>query len=309
VLTFLTGFARGFLGITAFIVNTIFWAVPIYIVSLFKLTIPFKMVRIACDTLINKLSYTWMYCNNLFIDLLKKVEYNVQGIEELEIDQWYLVMANHQSWVDIIVLQKIFHNRIPFVKYFLKRELIWVPILGLAWWAMDYPFMKRYSAEFIKKNPHLKGKDLEMTRRYCEKFKDKPTSIINFVEGTRFTSEKKEIQKSPYRYLLKPKSGGISFVLSAMGEYIQKIIDVTIVYPDGAESLWRFLCSSRTRIHVHINVFPIDPGLIGDYFNDEAFRDNFQIWMNNLWSKKDMRIEEILLQSKCGNGSVPMHEI
>lgn len=239
-----------------------------------------------------------MYCNNLFIDLLKKVEYKVQGIETLAIDEWYLVMANHQSWVDIIVLQKIFHNRIPFVKYFLKRELIWVPILGLAWWAMDYPFMKRYSAEFIKKYPHLKGKDLEMTRRYCEKFKDKPTSIINFVEGTRFTNEKHKRQNSPYRHLLKPKSGGISFVLSAMGEYINKIIDVTIVYPDGAESLWSFLCSSRTQIHVQINVFPIDQGIIGDYFNDEAFRDNFQKWINNLWSKKDMRIEEILLQSE-----------
>jgi len=307
VLTHLTGFTRGLLGITAFIVNTIFWAVPIYIVSLFKLTIPFKTIRIICDTLINKLSYTWMYCNNLFIDLLKKVEYKVQGIEALEIDQWYLVMANHQSWVDIIVLQKIFHNRIPFVKYFLKRELIWVPILGLAWWAMDYPFMKRYSAEFIKKNPHLQGKDLEMTRRYCEKFKDKPTSIINFVEGTRFTSEKQKRQNSPYRLLLKPKSGGISFVLSAMGEYINKIIDVTIVYTDGAESLWRFLCSSRTRIHVCVNVFPIDPGLIGDYFNDETFRDHFQNWINNLWSQKDMRIEEILLESERGKGSFALN--
>ncbi len=301
MLTFLTGFARGLFGITAFIVNTIFWAVPIYIISLFKLTIPFKMVRTTFDTLINKLSYTWMYCNNLFIDLLKKVEYKVQGIEELELDQWYLVMANHQSWVDIIVLQKIFHNRIPFVKYFLKRELIWVPILGLAWWAMDYPFMKRYSADFIKKNPHLKGKDLEMTRRYCEKFKDKPTSIINFVEGTRFTSEKQCKQNSPFRHLLKPKSGGIAFVLSAMGEYIQKIIDVTIVYPDGAETLWEFLSSARTRIFVHINIFPIDSELIGDYFNDDAFRQNFQNWLNRLWTEKDMKMEAFLSHTKSDN--------
>lgn len=297
MLTLLPGFAKGFLGISTFIVNTIFWAIPIYIISLFKFTIPFKITRTACDTLINKLSYSWMYCNNLFIDFLKKVEYKVTGLEELEMEEWYLGMANHQSWVDIIVLQKIFHDRIPFVKYFLKRQLIWVPILGLAWWAMDFPFMKRYSAEFIKKNPHMKGKDLEMTRRYCKKFKDKPTSIINFVEGTRFTKEKQKRQNSPYRHLLKPKSGGIAFVISAMGNYIHKIIDVTIVYPYGAESLWEFLCSRHTYINVHINVFPIQPEHIGDYFNDEKFREKFQEWLNNLWSKKDMKIEEILLKS------------
>ncbi len=262
MLTFLPGPLRGLLGLTALFLNTLFWGVPVYVVSFFKLILPFRRPRSLCDTLLNRLSYTWMYCNNLFIDLLKKAEYEVEGLEKLDLREWYLVIANHQSLVDIIVLQKIFHNRIPFLKYFLKRELIWVPILGLAWWALDYPFMKRYSGEFLKKHPHLKGKDIEMTRRSCEKFKDKPASLMNFVEGTRFTPEKKRRQDSPYRHLLKPRSGGIAFVLSAMGEYMRKVIDVTILYPDGAEGIWDFLCSRRTRIRVHISVFPIEPRLL-----------------------------------------------
>jgi len=294
VLTFLPGPARGFFGILALVVNTLFWAVPVYIVSLFKLAIPLKRARTAFDVILNRLAYTWMYCNNLFIAVLKKAEYEIHGLEGLNMNEWYLVMANHQSWVDIIVLQKIFHNRIPFLKYFLKKELFWIPILGLAWWALDYPFMKRYSGEFLEKNPHLKGKDIEMTRRSCEKFKDKPASIMNFVEGTRFTKEKHRRQNSPFKHLLKPRSGGIAFVLSAMGDYIRKVIDVAIVYPDGAEGIWGFLCSCRTRIHVHVDVFPIDPWLRGDYFEDEAFKGRFQGWLNGLWRKKNRRIEEIL---------------
>jgi hypothetical protein len=46
---------------------------------------------------------------------------------------------------------------------------------------------------------------------------------MNFVEGTRFTNDKHKQQSSPYNHLLRPKSGGIAFVLAAMGDYIQNI--------------------------------------------------------------------------------------
>ena len=111
---------------------------------------------------------------------------------------------------------------VPFLKFFLKKELIWVPILGIAWWALDFPFMKRYSAAVLKKRPHLRGKDIEITRQACKKFKSLPVSIMNFVEGTRFTREKHDKQKSPFTHLLKPKAGGIGFVLSTMGEQLQQ---------------------------------------------------------------------------------------
>ena len=151
MLTFLPGPVRGVLGVLLLIINTFFWGIPVYITALFKLVLPFRGPRAFFDTILNRLSYTWMYCNNLFIDILKQVEYDVEGLEELELDEWYLVMANHQTWVDIFALQKVFHNRIPFLKYFLKKELIWIPVLGLAWWALDYPFMKRYTKEYLEK--------------------------------------------------------------------------------------------------------------------------------------------------------------
>lgn len=298
MLRFLPGPVRGTLGILLLVLNTAFWGIPVYITAIFKLVLPFKLTRQFFDYILNWLSYTWMYCNNLFIDMLKKVEYQVEGLEKLEKNEWYLVISNHQTWVDIIALQKVFHGRIPFLKYFLKRELIWVPILGLAWWALDYPFMKRYTSEEIRKKPHLKGKDIEATRKACEKFSHKPASIMNFVEGTRFTKEKHAKQQSPYRHLLRPRSGGIAFVLSAMGDIMRKVIDVTIVYPDGAENTWEFLCSRKTRIVVLIDLLAIPENLRGKDPDDREYREQFNRWLNSIWEEKDQRMERRVKSEK-----------
>jgi len=289
-----SGFLRGAVGLTFVVINTLFWAVPVYITAVFKFILPFRAARQWLDKILNFLSYAWIYCINGFIDIIKYVEYDIEGLEELKTDEWYLVISNHQTMVDIFVLQKIFHGRIPFLKYFLKQELIWTPILGLAWWALDYPFMKRYSAEFLKKNPHLKGRDIEATRKACAKFKDMPASIMNFVEGTRFTSPKHDAQNSPYNHLLKPRSGGISYVLSMMGENMRNMIDVTIVYPDRAENIWEFFCSRKTRIIVKIEVLPIAASLRGQDPDDAEYRDRFNGWLNDLWEKKDGKIAQAL---------------
>lgn len=290
----LTGFLRGTIGLTFLVINTLFWAVPVYITAVFKLILPFRGARTLLDTMLNFLSYSWIYCINAFTGMMKHIEYDIEGLEELKPREWYLVISNHQTMVDIFVLQKIFHGRIPFLKYFLKQELIWVPILGLAWWALDYPFMKRYSAEFLKKKPHLRGKDISATRKACAKFKDRPASIMNFIEGTRFTDKKQAAQNSPYRHLLKPRSGGISYVLSMMGENMRHVIDVTIIYPDGVETAWEFFCSQRSRIIVRIDVLPIDQNLRGQDPDDPEYRSRFNIWLNALWEKKDNKIDRAI---------------
>jgi 1-acyl-sn-glycerol-3-phosphate acyltransferase len=294
MVTFPLGFLRGVIGLTFVLINTLFWAIPVYLTAVFKLIFPFRATRKRFDIILNFLSYAWIYCINHFLSLIKTVVYDVEGLEKLQQDEWYLVISNHQTMVDIFVLQRIFHGRIPFLKYFLKQELIWVPILGLAWWALDYPFMKRYSTEFLKRNPHLRGKDIEATRKACAKFKDRPASIMNFVEGTRFTPEKHAKQKSPYRYLLKPRSGGVSYVLSMMGKNMKTLIDVTIVYPDRVENIWEFFCSGESRIIVKIEVLPIASELRGQDPDDPEYKNRFNKWLNDLWEKKDAKIADAL---------------
>jgi 1-acyl-sn-glycerol-3-phosphate acyltransferase len=190
------------------------------------------------------------------------------------------------------------HSKIPFLKFFLKRELIYVPLLGVAWWALDFPFMKRYSQSFIKKNPHLKGKDVETTKKACEKFKHKPVSIMNFVEGTRFTEQKHATQQSPFEHLLKPKAGGIGFVLSTMGDQLNKVLDVTIYYPKGIPSFVDFLLGKINTVHVNINIKTVDDTIAGDYINDRTYRVAFQKWINQLWCDKNQLLIDLSKQNQ-----------
>ncbi len=295
MLRFLPGWLRGSLSLLLYSVNTIFWAIPLFSMAILKFLIPIRPFRDFCSRILVEIAFLWILVNiwnqKLFLNLTLEVE----GLEKLNRRDWYLVIANHQTWVDILVLQRIFYRRIPFLKFFLKKELIWVPILGLAWWALDFPFMKRYSSDFLKKYPHLKGRDIEITRRACKKFSTSPVSVVNFLEGTRFTEEKREKQQSPYTHLLLPRAGGIAFVLAAMGEQLNNIVNVTIAYPARPVSFWRFLCGKVAHIKVTVEIIPITGDLIGDYFEDDRFRESFQQWVNTLWEDKDHNLSRLQL--------------
>lgn len=281
----------GVVSFLMYILNTLFWAVPIMILAMLKLP-PVQLWRKWITILLDHCASAWISVNNFTTALFTRIRWDIKGLENLSVKDWYLVVANHQSWVDILVLQKIFNRKIPFLKFFLKKELMYVPVIGACWWALDFPFMKRYSAQFLAKHPHLKGKDIETTRQACEKFRFKPVSVMNFLEGTRFTQFKHDKQASPFEYLLKPKAGGIGFVLNAMGEHLHKLLDVTIYYPKGSPSFWDYICGKVQDIKVRVRVLPIDGQLIGDY-EDAQFRAQFQQWVNQLWLDKDQQLAQL----------------
>lgn len=238
----------------------------------------------------------WISVNNINQNIFSRTLFDIKGLEGLTTKEWYLVISNHQSWVDILVLQRVFNRKIPFLKFFLKKELIWVPFIGIAWWALDFPFMRRYSPAFLKKNPHLKGKDLETTKKACEKFQHKPVSVMNFIEGTRFTEKKRHKTGEVYSKLLLPKAGGIAFVLSAMGKQLTRLVDVTIHYPGGTPSYWDFVTGKVATINVNIQTVLIEDlfnkgTFSAAYFDDPAQKEIFQQWLNQIWRKKDMELE------------------
>lgn len=174
----------------------------------------------------------WCDLNNAYINHIVPHKWEVTGFNQFDIQQAYLLVANHQSWLDIVLMHRLFNRKIPVIKFFIKDQLKWVPLLGFAWWAMGCPFMKRYSKAYLEKNPHKKGKDLEATKKAIHSFQGQPVTIANFVEGTRFTPAKKALQGSEYRHLLRPKAGGISFVIGSMGSQIHKLLDLSIVYAE-----------------------------------------------------------------------------
>jgi len=272
-------------------INTFFWATPILIFALLKFLLPFSKAAKIFNYLLNGCATAWIGTNGWINRLSKSISWEIDIPTELSKQQWYLVVANHKSWLDIMALQQTFNGKIPFLKFFLKQELFWVPVLGLAWWALDFPFMKRYNKSYLKKYPHKKGQDFITTQKACEKFKSIPISIMNFAEGTRFSEAKKDNQNSPYQHLLKPKSGGIGYVLSLMGEEINQMLDVTINYPDNDDfSFWDFLCGRVPRVQLHAELVQIPQGVKGDYVDDPEHRKQVQQWLNQLWSQKDRRL-------------------
>lgn len=295
MLNFLPAPLIGGLASIAIFINTLFWCLLLYLAAIMKLVVPIPAWRTQWTKIAIWLAEAWISGNSAWMWLTQRTDWRISGLDGLRYDEWYLVVANHQSWVDIFVLQHVFNKKIPFLKFFLKQELIWVPVIGLAWWALDFPFMKRYSKEQIARQPELRGKDLETTRKACERFKTTPVSVMNFLEGTRITPSKHQKQQSPYRHLLKPRAGGVGFVLGAMGDQIDTMLDVTIVYPHGIPDAWAFLRGELKEVEVIIQKRPIPAEFLNqDYQNNEPFRETFQAWVRELWLEKDALLNERL---------------
>lgn len=295
MLNFLPHVLIGILTSILLALNSFFWVPILVLLALVKFATPWPAFRLKIDPVILFIAEAWIGCNSAWMTLTQRTTWDVQGIAELPAKSWYLVNSNHQSWADIFVLQHLLTRRIPLLKFFLKQELIWVPVMGLAWWALDFPFMRRHSEAYLKQHPEMRGKDQETTRKACEKFALIPTSVMNFLEGTRFTKAKHARQQSPYRHLLKPKAGGIALALNAMGEKFHSILDVTIVYPDGAPNFWQFLCGDLKHVVVHVQTLPVPPHLLGgDYANDPQVREAYSLWVKELWQRKDQKITDIL---------------
>lgn len=287
----------GILTATLLLLNTLVLICPLLVFALLKLVLPGRG-RDYASWAVMWVAETWSEIDKAIFALCIPTQWDVRGVENLRKGTSYLAVSNHQTWVDIPALIESLNRRTPFFKFFLKKELIWVPLLGLAWWGLDYPFMKRYSKAFLEKHPELKGKDLDITKAACELFKRQPVTVVNYLEGTRFSEAKRQEQQSPYRYLLKPKAGGVAFVLAALGEQLDALLDVTIVYPGNkAPGFWDLLNGSISRVIIDIRVRELDPLLwSGDYENDPEFRQTVQAWVNKLWEEKDQRIEQLRVE-------------
>ncbi|RLV58023.1 acyltransferase [Parashewanella curva] len=280
-------------------INTGFWSLLIFIGGLFKLILPINLVQIPLSKLMDKLMWCWVCCNGGILKLTSNIEWDIQGLENLNKESWYLVICNHVSGFDIAAQTYALRNDIPMLKFFLKKELLYVPLMGLGCWALNMPFMNRTSPAKLKKNPALRGKDFETTKRSCEKFKNLPTSIMNYCEGSRFTPEKQKRQNSPYKHLLRPKAGGAAFALSAMGDQFSHVLNMTLVYPDAPNDVLKTAMSGRLKkVIIRIEALPVPKVDHVQYVSDSEYRVEFQRWLNDIWQQKDQQIKQLLNTQK-----------
>jgi 1-acyl-sn-glycerol-3-phosphate acyltransferase len=287
---------KGGVAILFITINTIACCIPIYLLALARALVPIESFRIAMAAAMTRVIDVWVGGNRILIDTIHMtdIQTSINTSAPLERDRWYVVIANHQSWSDILVLQDVFLGRIPPLKFFVKQQLIWVPGIGLAMRLLEFPYVRRYSREILEKNPELRRHDQEATRRACEHFKKRPTSVLNFMEGTRFTVAKRVHQNSKFRNLLTPKTGGFGYVVGALGDRIDQVLDVTIVYPNGVPTFWEFLSGQSPTVHVEIATRQVPATLYKE--QDELAadaREELRVWVDDLWLHKDQRIDEL----------------
>ena len=280
-------FLKGVICFLLLVFNTLFWCIFLLSFAVIKLIIPFESSKRIFTHLIILIGECWIFCNGLWIKAFHNPKWKVEGFEKLDKKNWYLSVANHQSWADIFILQSITNRKIPMLKFFMKDVLIWVPVIGLAWWALDMPFLKRYSEEKIKRNPELRGKDVSSMKKSFTRFSRYPVSIFIFAEGTRFTKEKKDLQTSPFSNLLLPKPGGVGLTLSTM-PYIKELIDFSIKYESDEKTFWAFLCGKLNKASIKVDLIKIPENfLTKDYAQDSVFREEIKVWLNDIWVEKD----------------------
>jgi len=267
---------RGIAVIILLFANLLRWGVPVALGGIVKfavqMTAPKSRLRTRVILKLASFGERWVAGNDRIFDRLLPTAWDVAGIgEDVQPSGHYLIISNHVSWVDIFVLFRAFHGRAPFIRFFLKQQLIWLPIVGQGCWAMEFPFMRRTDRD----------KDLETTRRACQRYKNFPVAIANYVEGTRFTRRKRDTQQSPYRHLLRPRAGGVGFVLAAMGNVLDATYDVTIRYPREEVTLWQFLTGRVERITVRARrVEPPAP-------------ENVREWIDQVWREKDALLDSL----------------
>ncbi|MDE0420131.1 MAG: acetyltransferase [Gammaproteobacteria bacterium] len=273
---------RGALAFTFIAASSVLWCTLIFCLGLVRPFFP-KGRRIPLGTAMMHMMAGWVRCAAWMLRGLRIThlhETNNEQAASLRPDGWYLVVSNHQTWADILVLVVALYGRIPQFKFFTKRELIWVPFIGPAMWFLEFPYVRRYSREEIEANPALREHDRQATQKACVGFRQRPTSVLVFLEGTRFTVAKRDAQGSRYQRLLNPRTGGFSIVLENLADRLEAVVDVTVRYPNGAPGFWGFLCGRSPDVAIDIRALPLP----------EVERDAINAWVDRLWEEKDARL-------------------
>ena len=255
--------------------------------------IPLKIFKIYLAKLSNIIGDLTVYGLKLIMLLMHGNNISVINNQEFDKNEWYMAMSNHQSWADIFILLVAANYKLPLLKFFMKRELWWIPFVFLANKTLNMPFVNRHSKKEIEQNPSLRNQDYKNTLKSCKRFLRTPSTIFSYAEGTRFTDEKHDQQGSPYNNLLSPKIGGMATALSAMPN-INTLVDYTVVYKSKKRDAWSFAKGDMKHVKVLVTKYKIPDNLKNrNYANDKDYRDEFKNWIESIWTEKDKKIEEL----------------
>jgi len=267
--------AASLLFITA---NLLFWAGPLFVLGLVKLFVP--GLRDGSERAMAAIYRVAVRVDDWWLRAVIGIRWSPPDLG-LDPERSYLVLSNHVSWSDILLIQSVIVGEGPLLKFLVKRELVWIPILGLIFWAFDFPVLRRRSRSGGD-DDERRRRDLEALVEASRAVLQHPAAIVNFAEGTRWTEAKRVASKSPYRHLLSPRVGGFRTLIEALGPEVDALIDLTLVYPRNI-SFWAFLAGRAPKIGIVASKL--------DARSVPTTRKEASEWLAERWSQKDATIE------------------
>lgn len=275
--------------------NSVAIALPIQILGIIRFCLPFEFVIVVVEKCNYYLYKLWVFNNAVIIRITNDIKWNITGDKIPTIDKSCIVISNHLSWLDIIIIACIYRGKIPTTKFFMKHSLIYIPFVGLACYALGMPFLRRYTREQLIKDPSLRTKDIDSTKKACKRLVYTPSSLINFVEGTRFTKEKAKLAKSAYENLMPPKAASLAIALGEIGKDIDYVFNTTLIYPENTHKPFIDLLFGRMKsVYADVQLIKTGPEIEGDYLQDKVFKHSFTMYVRDLWQKKDALISSLL---------------
>jgi 1-acyl-sn-glycerol-3-phosphate acyltransferase len=100
----------------------------------------------------------------------------VHGRERLALERPCVIVLNHQSFLDTLIIAVLFSGPVTFI---VKRELLYLPFFWICW-ALEYLIVSRTPAGVNPRAGHA-----ERIARDCKNWLDRGHSMLFFPEGTR----------------------------------------------------------------------------------------------------------------------------
>jgi 1-acyl-sn-glycerol-3-phosphate acyltransferase len=290
-MTWLIKQLKGLITVTIIALVLTLGVIVLTIVNIPRL-IPLQSIKKNIGKLSNEIGSLIVATLKLSIKVIHRPKWEFELPENLETSNWYIGMSNHLSWGDIFILLFAGHRKVPLLKFFMKDELKWIPILYLVHKTVDMPFLKRHSMKNVKKNPELRTLDMIAAQKAAKRFARNPSVAFSFAEGTRYTPQKHATQRSPYFQLLKPKIGALNIALSGMPE-VTHLLDFTIIYKTNKTSAWNFVCGDMNDVQVIVQKHQLPKEILERNSSDVDYKNIFQSFINDKWLEKSKMLETV----------------
>ncbi len=257
-------------------INLLFWLLFLILGVLIRFFLPFGIVKTTTFKSVQLIYRFAVLFDAWWLLHVLKIRFDIEGEKEvlanLSMNDSPLIICNHQSWFDTFLLQTLISSNGPMLKFLIKRELLWVPVLGWVCMALNFPRLNR------RKDTESRASDRKVAERASFKLGDEAGALLLFPEGTRFSAEKRRARQSPYKNLLKPKQGGFNTILQVAANYTgrdTRLLDLSIRYEPGDANCWR--CMSGAVDIIHVKVRSTDTGKVSDGAT----------WLGECWRDKD----------------------